>query len=177
MTCNEVSYCCSLHADEELAAGKDEFIKYGNLSLKNKVEINPNNFFERLLHFFTYRYHGGLLGVDIVDIVRCMMRTGFFYPSARWVTPFAGRGMDFQRADACFKMLMNPDAITNTDVRRVFFDPSSFRYFCAAATSHVQLRHRRNKRMRSGCSFLGLEVSSTTGSVQRAATTSFDNAD
>ena len=58
----------------------------------------------------------------LLQVLTAMIRTGKFYPVAKWVAPFAGRGMDPDRAEAAFRMMTEPETCMPADVARVFFE-------------------------------------------------------
>ena len=50
-----------------------------------------------------------------------MHRTGKYYPVAQWIVPSAGRGMTWTRSEAAWQMIVNPGAVTMTDVLSVYW--------------------------------------------------------
>ena len=102
-------------------------MRMGNHAIKNRVALTPRNFMERVLHFFIFKYGGSLLSYSLVDVVLAMVRTGKFYPGSNWFIPYQARGMDYEKAEAAFRMMVQPSSVCAGDVQRVFFDMSKAR--------------------------------------------------
>ncbi len=49
-----------------------------------------------------------------------MVRSGHFYPAGNWVIPSQGKGMVRRRAEACWRMLTEPQHTDMADVGAVF---------------------------------------------------------
>ena len=75
-----------------------------------------------------YRFHFWRVHESMPHVLLRMVRSGHFYPAGNWVVPTAGKGMVFGRAEACWKMLTNPQETNMMDVHLVFFEESKFRY-------------------------------------------------
>ena len=58
-----------------------------------------------------------------------MVRSGHFYPAGNWVIPTQGRGMVRKRAEACWRMLTDPQHTSMADVDAMFFMDVRYRHF------------------------------------------------
>lgn len=61
-----------------------------------------------------------------------MVRSGLFIPTAAWIIPFNGQGMDFKRMNALFKCMIDPVNCTKEEVCQVFMKKRQYvkgRYF------------------------------------------------
>lgn len=59
---------------------------------------------------------------DVPHVLLRMVRSGNFYPAGTWVIPSQGRGMVRRRANACWKMLTDPEHTSMADIAAVFFE-------------------------------------------------------
>lgn len=48
------------------------------------------------------------------------MLTGKYHPSADWVVPLMGQGLDIERANICWKMCLFPEETSFDEVQFVF---------------------------------------------------------
>ncbi|MCO5592475.1 hypothetical protein L7F22_046478 [Adiantum nelumboides] len=127
---------------------------YGADTIKNKVCLTPANIFDRVLMFWTYKLQHPL-GTDFLDTVHQMIKSGKFYPSSDWITPYQGRGMQPEKIEALWNCMAFPSAATKADIRSIFVLEYAYRNaqpransgFCqdgqkdTALTTHVR-RHR-----------------------------------
>jgi len=67
-----------------------------------------------------------------------MARTGKCVPSATWVIPYSGQGMDKQRANSAWRMMTFPTEVKMNDVDNVYFRGHAFdeRYFDSKDDHH-----------------------------------------
>ncbi len=121
--------------DEQIAAGQDLHLQYGAPKC-NRVELHMRNLFTRALTYYTYSEHLNERRLTLTGLLTTMMRSGKFMPSAGWVAPYQGSGMDHRRACALWKMLITPDQTEAADIHNVFFKQPG-RYFHDTADSHV----------------------------------------
>ena len=59
---------------------------------------------------------------DLISILLDMCRSGRFSVSPEWTVPFMGQGMCAARAQACYKVMAQPDSVTRADVAFLFFN-------------------------------------------------------
>lgn len=114
--------------EADLEDGLDVYIKFGKGELKNRVMLNPNNMFERAQLYFMYRWRGRKGEVDIERVLLRMMRTGKYAPSAQFVIPYQGRGMERRRANALWRMIIAPSTTEQHHINDVFFAREQGRY-------------------------------------------------
>ncbi len=119
---------CALagYSDDDIEAGDILYLRLGAGPLKNKTELTQKNVFAKAVHFATFHGVGKSFREPcLVDVLSAMLRTGLFYPSANFVMPSGGRGMDGERAECLFGALMDPEGVTAAMVERVFYAPCS----------------------------------------------------
>ena len=90
-------------------------------SIKKKIQLTSENIFEKVEMFARLKL-GCSRSHGIVTVIREMIKTGEYYPSARWIIPAQGKGMSVARAQIMYKMVHSYEEITNTDVQYIFFD-------------------------------------------------------
>lgn len=116
-------------SDEDREIGAERYVLYGADIMKNRIALDMFNFFPRL-HMFAKFSPGRDLGEGLQRTVLRMLRSGKYYPAAKWVVPITGHGMALGRAEACWKMMVQPEKINWHDVEMVFFrDFTEGRYF------------------------------------------------
>ena len=64
-----------------------------------------------------------------------------FYLAGNWVIPSQGRGMVIRPAEACWRMLTDPEHTSITDVNVVFFEDCKDRYFHGGAPAATPSLH------------------------------------
>ena len=79
-------------------------------------------------HVF-YRFNFCRLGEDMPHALLRMVRSGHFYPAGTWVIPSQGKGMVRSCANACWRMLTDPEQTSMADIAAVFFEDCSERYY------------------------------------------------
>jgi hypothetical protein len=83
-------------------------------------------------HFHMFRMSKGMYPPSIQYVILRMMRTGKYVPSSQYlVRGKPSGGMDVCRANAVWRMLVQPETTTAEDVASVFFDvttPRDWRY-------------------------------------------------
>lgn len=129
-------------SEEDKAIGEDLYLRFGAGDLKNRVALTFQNIFDRAFTFKTYRMRGGRIGEPFPRVLLKMIRSKRFYPSANWVVPKYGEGMDVSRANAAWFLTCNPGDAQIDDIEKVFFgrnprirDP---RYFEAVADVDIE---------------------------------------
>jgi hypothetical protein len=101
--------------------GARQYMLMGSGSIKKKCTLTAENLFEKI-EMYARQNMGCCRQFGIVTVLREMMKTGLYYPSARFVIPAQGRGMNMARAQIMYKMIHTYEAITNTDITYIFFD-------------------------------------------------------
>ena len=94
---------------------------FGAGDIKKRVTLTSENFFQRCEMWWRYKCECDTT-IDIITVLRDMMRSGLFFPSARWITPTQGKGMDKNRARVMFKMVRDYERVGYGDVNVIFFD-------------------------------------------------------
>ena len=97
-----------------------------------RVALTLANLWARANVFNQFHFH--CLGEDMPHVLLRMVRSGHFYPAGNWVIPCQGRGMVRRRADACWKMLTDPEHVSMRDVGAVFFEDCRERYYTDVTT-------------------------------------------
>ena len=92
----------------------------GRGGLSKLVPIDRRNIFHKaMLHA---RMQMKVQCTDLISILLDMCRSGRFSASPEWCVRYMGHGMCAARAQACFKIMAQPTAITRADVAFLFFD-------------------------------------------------------
>lgn len=106
--------------EAEVDAGLDLHARLGAGDLKNMTEISPANIFKKAKNFWTYKLGSSRQEAEISNVLTKMMRTGAFYPAARWITPAPGMGLCKERANAIFRAYIAPAEVDEDDVDEIF---------------------------------------------------------
>ena len=107
--------------DDMIAEGRRQYVMLGSSRIKKKCSITAENLFERVDMFWRHCL-GASRGYGIVTVLREMIRSGQFFPSARWICPAQGRGMSRSRAQIMFRMVHSYEDTTLADINYIFFD-------------------------------------------------------
>ena len=112
---------------EQMEEGLEEYIKYGTPFAKNRIVLTHTNLIERVATYCRYKMKTQL-DSTLLGTLLPMLRSGQFIPSASWVLPVHQGGMEYNRAAALWKCMINLQAIEMDDVTQIFFEhtnPSS----------------------------------------------------
>lgn len=134
----------------DLKEGLNRFVLYGKHErFKNCVTITKLNLFSLAMNFATY---GNLRFEKFLPVVMlAMMRSGKHIPSPFFIHGTMGRGMVFQKANAVWKVLMNPQETTIKDIGDIFFEDVKFdRYFKKEGMFPLDVNEAVKKMMREG---------------------------
>ena len=107
--------------DEDLSAGCELYCQYGNGDLKNKSVISVHTMFERCSTLSFYKLQNSLNRPSIQHLLLRMHKTGRYYPTASWIVPTSGRGMNIGRANAAWSMSVNPAEVKMHHIVSVYF--------------------------------------------------------
>ena len=79
--------------------------------------------FERCstLSFYKLKMQNSFNRPSIQHLLLRMHKTGRFYPTASWIVPTGGRGMNIGRANAAWSMSVNPAEVKMHHVVSVYF--------------------------------------------------------
>lgn len=78
-------------------AGVDLYVRNGADKVINRVCLTSGNIFDRCFIYWKCKL-GCRLCMDLPSCLLKMLRGGKYYPSASWIIPHQGRGMDYMRA-------------------------------------------------------------------------------
>ena len=99
---------------EELLHGREQYVLHGAGPLKKKKDIGPTNILFQLANYHTYACLGGpLSGLSPVKLLRKMLNSGRYFPSATWAYRGQGRGLDVHKFTAIWKAATNPECVPN----------------------------------------------------------------
>jgi hypothetical protein len=131
--------------EEELKRGAELYIAHGAGKLKNRTELKPGNLFRKALNFYQFKLNapGGQRSY-LPSILLDMMRTGKYFPSASFVMPYQGSGMDERRAASMWRCLVDHEAVDEDDITRIFFHCSNAR---AALPQQHDMRYFNHNRL------------------------------
>jgi hypothetical protein len=68
---------------QEIAKGKDEYLRLGSGPLKNVTALTINNMYQKAAAFHKLAMRADP-NVDLPNVLLSMIRTGKFYPTASW---------------------------------------------------------------------------------------------
>ena len=57
----------------------------------------------------------------LIQVLRCMVLSGNYMPTAHWLTGAGGAGMNNDRAERYWRILHDPEICTVADIRSIFF--------------------------------------------------------
>ena len=101
-----------------------QYMLMGAGTIKRRVTLTAENIFERAEMY--WRHVLGACGrYGFAIVLREMMRSGKFYPSARWIIPTQGRGMSMARAQVMFRMVHSYERTSISDIKLLFFDTTN----------------------------------------------------
>ena len=117
----EKHYAHVLHniSDDDIAVGQDQYLMHGAGPLKDRCVLTPKNLFERAIIFYN-QHERANPRVQLPLLLTRMMQSKKYYPSAEWVIPHQGQGVDMDRANRVWRMLVHPQETIVEDVYLVF---------------------------------------------------------
>jgi len=71
---------------QEIEAGMDEYLRKGAGPLKNKASLTPHNIFHKAAAFHKLSMRAARR-VGLHHVLKAMLQTGKYYPSANWIMP------------------------------------------------------------------------------------------
>ena len=107
--------------DEVREQGRIQLILHGAGSIKKMKTLTYENFFTKVEMWLRHKA-GCDARIGIITLVRDMIRSGLFFPSAQWVIPSKGQGMDVVRSAAVLEMLRAHENTTHQQIKDVFFN-------------------------------------------------------
>ena len=88
---------------------------------------------------------GSDANIDVITILRDMLRSGNFYPTMWWIMPSNGSGLSQERLEVLFNIMRDWESTTRSDVRTIFMAPdirfTDMHMELAEQSSVVKLRH------------------------------------
>jgi len=109
---------------EDLEEGTKLYIAMGSGDLKKRSLLDVKTLMNKIELYYRYKCAGREnANDDVVTILRDMLRTGLYIPSMSWICPPGAGGMNEERFKAVFKLAVNFEQTTNTDVRMIFMSP------------------------------------------------------
>ncbi|KAI5056294.1 hypothetical protein GOP47_0028112 [Adiantum capillus-veneris] len=110
---------------DQINRGVELYSLYGGDELKKKVYLIPVNIFNRAFMLWKYKSMHPL-GSDFLSTLHKMLKTGRYYPSSSWVTPYQGRGMELGKTKALWRCIVHPSTTTYQDVISVFINSQMY---------------------------------------------------
>jgi len=104
--------------DEQMKEGVEEYVKYGTPFTKNRVILTHQNVIEKAATFYKFKQLGSTLPGTLLP----MLQSGQYIPSTSWVSPVCQGGIDYSKAAALWKCMMQPDTMNMDDVTQIFFE-------------------------------------------------------
>ena len=104
---------------DDIQIGLDLYTMFGAPEKKNVVCLTRNNIMECAFAFWKTRRRSNIFSVEqapLLEVLCGMLQTGFFRPTAEWIIPRFGEGMDMRRARAMFRVHQDPNSATEQDV-------------------------------------------------------------
>ena len=112
--------CVTLNiSDDDISLGFDQYLMHGIGPLKDRTSITPGNIFDRAIIFYN-QHERGRPRVQLPQVLTHMITSTKFYPSSQWVIPHQGQGMDMDRANKVWRMMVHPKETKVEDVFLVF---------------------------------------------------------
>jgi hypothetical protein len=108
-------------SDEDLERGRIAYAGVRNDPTDGRITINKGNVFKLAVRF--WKTHLTPLQVPLDHVLKYMMQSDMYIPSAQWLMAAYGKGMDNDRSQALFDVLHQDMANTTIrQVRQIFFD-------------------------------------------------------
>jgi hypothetical protein len=102
----------------DVAAGLQEYLKYGAGTLKKKTALTPCNIFDKAALFTEMHLDSAPMGqLNFPQTLLTMIRTGNHY-AAGWILPGPGRGLSHERAGAQWRLQTSLETAQPEDVHR-----------------------------------------------------------
>lgn len=111
---------------ELLEEGQMLLAQYGQ-AIKHRVELGPNNLFNKAFQFWDYDLHRKF-DVSLGVSVYAMVRSGQYYLSPQFIIPYWGVGLDVQKVSALWRCLVQPDDVSIKEIEAILFKEGD-RYF------------------------------------------------
>ncbi|KAI5064566.1 hypothetical protein GOP47_0021236 [Adiantum capillus-veneris] len=103
----------------DVNAGVELYSLYGADELKNRVFLTPTNIFDRALMYWKFKLRHPA-GNDFLSTLHIMVKSGNYYPSSCWITPYQGRGMHLPKIKALWRCMIYPSIATYEDILNIF---------------------------------------------------------
>lgn len=117
---------------QDIDAGHELYIQFGSSEeMKNRVILNSSNILTRAAVFNKYKCRHPI-GMSFHNVLVEMHRTGKYIPDAKWLVPVAGKGMQYSRAEAAWRMFLLPEKVTRGDVSLVYFSHADCLRLCSS---------------------------------------------
>ncbi|KAI5077599.1 hypothetical protein GOP47_0007423 [Adiantum capillus-veneris] len=92
---------------------------HGADDLKNKVCLTNTNVFDRAFMYWKYSLNHPF-GHDFLGTLHRMIKSGKYYPSSTWITPYQGHGMEQRKIAVVWKCMAFPSTVTYNDILDIF---------------------------------------------------------
>ena len=106
--------------DADVEAGLELHARLGAGDLKHRTEISPANLFKKATAYWTFKLNKSRQQGDLPNVLLQMMRSGKFFPAARWCSQVYGQGFTRERANTMWKLYTYPDEIDVDDIEDIF---------------------------------------------------------
>lgn len=127
----------------DLDEGMHQYTLYGAGDIKHKTALEPKTLLSKIEMWYRYKCCSDR-NIDVITILRDMLRSGLFYPTMWWIMPTGGAGLSQERLQIMFDIMRDWEATTRSDVRAIFMAPdvrySDMHMELAEQTSVVNLR-------------------------------------
>ena len=99
------------------------YLLNGNVSTKGKSKLTPHNLGAKLVTFVTLK----LLppGMPVHSVLVRKVRSKLYYFTSTWVVPTYGRPLNFERVNAYYRILLDPENVRLDDLQVVAFEHGS----------------------------------------------------
>jgi hypothetical protein len=95
---------------EMMEVGMLEFVKYGVITMKNKVCLTHQNVLECVAMFHKHKMKK-MMNSSLAGVLRQMIQIDQFYPAVGWVVSFHKVGMDYQQSEFLWKCMVAPHLV------------------------------------------------------------------
>lgn len=128
---------------EDLDEGMHQYTLHGAGDVKGRTALDCKTLLSKIEMWYKFKC-GSDANIDVVTILRDMLRSGNFYPTMTWIMPSGGVGLSQERLQVMFNIMKNWEATTRSDVRAIFMAPdvrySDMHMELAEQSSVVNLR-------------------------------------
>ena len=130
---------------EDLDNGVQEYTMHGAGDIKNRQTLDAKTLLQKIELWWKFKVSSCTLphhmhsiltvlpitspqtgcdpNMDVITILRDMLRSGHFFPSMSWIIPPGGSGVSQEKLSIMFELVRNWEKTTRSEVRTLFFAP------------------------------------------------------